>query len=79
MSKKQLPRKQPNPFIRFSNIGFQMAATIGLGAWGGSKLDERYQTKKPYFTIVLSLLGIAAALYLVIKDVLSQSKDEEDK
>ena len=46
-----------------------MAIIIGLGAWGGKTLDKKYQTPKPYFTIAGSLLGIAAALYIVIRDV----------
>lgn len=78
MSKKQLPRKQPNAFFRFSNLGIQMGVIIGLSAWGGVKLDEHFKTKHPYFTIVLSLFGVAAALYVVIKDVIKQSDDEKD-
>ncbi len=79
MSKKQLPRKQPNTFLRFSNITIQMGIIIGLSAWGGLKLDEYFKTKRPYCTMVLSLLGIAVAMYVVIKDVISQSKDDESK
>lgn len=59
----------PNDLLRFSGLAFQMAAIIGLGAWGGKQLDQYYQTSKPYFTIFLSLAAIAAALYLVIRDV----------
>jgi ATP synthase protein I len=79
MSKKQLPRKQPNTFLRFSNLTIQMGVIIGLSTWGGMKLDEHFQTKDPYYTIVLSLLGIGAALYVVLRDVMKQSNDEKDK
>lgn len=79
MSKKPLPRKQPNAFLRFSNLSIQMGVIIGLSAWGGKKLDEYLQTKKPYCTIALSLFGIGAALYIVLKDVMKQSHDEQDK
>jgi ATP synthase protein I len=82
MSKKPLPRNQPkkssNQFLRFSNLGIQMGVIIGLSAWGGMKLDEHFQTKKPYITIVLSLLGIGTALYVVIRDVTKQN-DEQDQ
>ena len=47
-----------------------MAAIIGLSSWGGIKLDEYYQNKNQVFTIVLSLLGIFAALYVVLKDLI---------
>jgi ATP synthase protein I len=79
MSKKQLPRKQPNTFLRFSNLTIQMGVIIGLSTWGGMKLDEHFKTKDPYFTIALSLLGIGAALYVVLKDVMKNSNDEQDK
>lgn len=79
MSKNQLPRKPPNNLLRFSNLGIQMGVIIGLSAWGGTKLDDYFQTKDPYYTIVLSLLGIAAAFYIVIKDVISESKNNDEK
>lgn len=62
--------KQPNSFLKYSNLAFQMAAIIGLSSWGGIKLDEYYQNKNQVFTIVLSLLGIFAALYVVLKDLI---------
>jgi len=66
--------KQPNPFIKYTQLGFQMAVTIGLGAWGGMKLDEYFKTSSPIFTIILSLIGIAAGLYLVLKDFIKPAK-----
>lgn len=66
--------KQPNKFIKYSNLGFQMAVTIGLGAWGGNKLDAYYKNSEPVFTIILSLLGIGAGLYLVLKDFIKPQK-----
>jgi len=51
-------------------MGIQMAVIIGLGCWGGYKLDKIYNNKTPIFTIVLSLLSIFAALYFVLKDLI---------
>lgn len=55
-------------------MAIQMAVVIGLSAWGGQKLDALYALQTPVFTIVLSLLGIAAALYLVLKDFIQPRK-----
>lgn len=66
--------EQPNTFLKFTNIAVQMAVVIGLSAWAGQKLDEHYQNKTPIFTIILSLTGIAAALYLVLKDFIKREK-----
>lgn len=68
------PQKQPNQFVKYSQLGIQMAVTIGLGAWGGMKLDERFKNETPVFTIILSLLGVGAGLYLVLKDFIKPSK-----
>ena len=79
MSKNQLPPKQPNTFIRFSNLAVQMGAIIGLSSWGGVKLDAYFKTQQPYYTIVLSLLGIGIAFYVVLKGLISDSKKKEDE
>ncbi|MBX3163503.1 MAG: AtpZ/AtpI family protein [Bacteroidetes bacterium] len=70
-------QKQPNLFFKYSNLALQMGIIIGLSAWGGQKLDTHYKNKTPVFTIVLSLSGIALALYLVLKDVI-KPKNEDD-
>jgi hypothetical protein len=72
--KSPSPPKPPNDFLKYSNMGLQMAVIIGLGVWGGNKLDAHFQNPKPYLTIVLSLLSIFAALYLVLKDLIFPKK-----
>ena len=55
-----------------------MGAIIGLGSWVGRLLDEKYNTSKPYFTLVLALISIAGALYLIIKEVVKTGKEEDE-
>jgi hypothetical protein len=52
----------------------QMGITIFLGVWGGMKLDEKFPMRFPLFTLVLSLAGIALALYMVMKDFVKKKK-----
>jgi len=47
-----------------------MGAIIGIAAWGGVKLDELVETNKPIFTIILSLFGVFAAIYITVKDLI---------
>ncbi|MCC2546038.1 AtpZ/AtpI family protein [Hymenobacter sp. BT175] len=54
-------------FAKYSGLGFQMLATIGLCAWGGLKLDAHFQNKNPWYTIGLMVLGLVAATYQVIR------------
>jgi F0F1-type ATP synthase assembly protein I len=54
--------------LRYTDIVFRMAATIGLGTWFGKWLDGKMAMEKPIFLPIFALLAVAAALYLVIKD-----------
>ena len=67
--------KQPNPFFKYGNMVIQMGVVIGLCAWGGTKLDKHFENKKPIFTIILSLVGIFAGMYLALKDFIKPKKD----
>lgn len=64
-------------YARFSSIGVQMGAIIAVFTWLGTYLDDRYQSKTPWWSIGLSLFGVIAALWLVIKEVINMSKDDE--
>jgi len=44
-----------------------MIAIIGLGTYGGLKLDEAYPNDYHTFTLICSLLSVAIALYIVIR------------
>ena len=62
----------PESYMRYATMGTQMIVVIGLGVFGGYSLDKWLEFKFPVFTIVLSLLSIAAALYLSVKDLLKK-------
>jgi F0F1-type ATP synthase assembly protein I len=72
--KKRNPRKPRNKgfqdFAKYSGMAFQMFAIIFITTWGGIKLDKITGHETPVFTIILSLLGVFAAIYTVIKDFL---------
>ncbi|HEX2617383.1 MAG TPA: AtpZ/AtpI family protein [Flavobacteriales bacterium] len=61
-------QKQVKSYLHYSGIGFQMAATIGLGAFAGWWIDKQLHWGFPLFTLVLSLGGVAAAIYFLIKE-----------
>ena len=68
------PPKPLNAYAKYSALGVQMAVVIGGGCYGGFKLDEYYKNTTPVFTIILSLLSIAIAMYIVLKDFIKTSK-----
>ncbi|MBZ0327807.1 MAG: AtpZ/AtpI family protein [Altibacter sp.] len=46
-----------------------MIAIIGLGSYGGVKLDESYPNDYSLWTIVCSLASVGIAMYFVVKQV----------
>jgi F0F1-type ATP synthase assembly protein I len=71
-SKKKNPKpsrnKGANDFARYTGLAFQMLGIILVTVWGGKKLDTLTGWETPVFTIVLSLLGVFAAIYTAVKD-----------
>ena len=65
---KNLGNKGLKDFGRYSGIAFQMIGIILLTTWGGIKLDKLMGFEKPVFMIVLSLIGVFAAIYTAVKD-----------
>lgn len=54
--------------MRYTGMATKMGVVIFLAVYGGIKLDEQTSSEFPLWTLVLSLIGVAAAIYFVIKD-----------
>lgn len=65
---KPKPPREDNvkPYLKYSGIAFQMIGAMVLAAYAGLKLDAHFQTKNPWFTIVLLVLAVVASMILVI-------------
>lgn len=61
-------------YARYSNMAIQMFAIIGIGVFGGYKLDGLTGIRFPVFTVVLSILAVFGAIYLSVKDLLRTKK-----
>lgn len=79
--KTQKPRKAKglSTWVEFTQIGIQMGITITAGVLLGVWLDKKYSNNHQAYTIICSLFGVFASLYMVIKKVLSMAKKEEKK
>lgn len=75
MEKEPQKEKGGSAYVRFTSMGIQMGAVIGLFTWLGTYLDKKQMNDTPIWTIVLSLTGVAGAMYLVIKEVGKMNKD----
>ena len=59
-------------YARYSSLAFQMMAAIGIGVWGGMKLDKYFQTKF-VFTLFLLLVALLGGFYWVYKDLTNKN------
>ncbi len=67
--KENKGREGLDAYSRYSTIAIQMVVIILITSLGGVKLDKLAGTE-PILTVVISLLGVAAAMWLVIKEAL---------
>ena len=67
---KREPERPLKTYARYSGIAVQMIAIILVAVWGGRKLDELAGTEAAVFTAVLALIGVVAAIYTSIKDLI---------
>ena len=56
-------------YSRYSTIAIQMVVISIITSLGGVKLDKWVGTEL-VFTVIFSLLGVAAAMWLVIKEAI---------
>lgn len=61
--------KPSNNYVKFSGLGFQMIAIIGVFAFAGYKIDEGANHSVKWVTATLSLIGVFISLYVVIKSI----------
>ena len=52
-----------------------MILIILIFYWAGTKLDARTSNEKPVFTAILTVLGVFAGLYIILKDFIGRKDD----
>ncbi len=71
-------KKTPlHSYAYYSNIAIEMGVIIALGVFGGIKMDTWLSTS-PLFTVLLSLAGVAIAMYVMIKTLTPKNKPEDE-
>jgi F0F1-type ATP synthase assembly protein I len=62
-------KKRPDAaYVNYLTTSFKMGVTIGAGVFGGIQLDKLIGWKFPLCTILLSLLSVAMAIYVLVRD-----------
>ena len=65
------PKKLPD-YAKYSGMGLQMLVIMLAGVFGGKYLDKLVAPPFPVFTLLLTLLGVAVAIWYFIKDFLKK-------
>jgi ATP synthase protein I len=73
----QMPKNEPDEngkreisdYAKYSAIGFQMIAIIGLFTYGGYRIDESAHHQTKWVTAVLALVGVFISMYVVISSL----------
>lgn len=64
------PKKTVNKYLQLSGIAFQMMAIMLVFIWLGRKADERWNVSETnYFTLLGTLVGLGASLYLILQQL----------
>jgi F0F1-type ATP synthase assembly protein I len=56
-------------WMKLAGIGTEMAAAIFTFVFIGQFLDKHFKTTSPWITILMLFIGVAAAFYLVYKQL----------
>ena len=54
--------------MKYAAVGTQMMVLMGLGVWGGLKLDEKLSTS-PLFLIIFPVVALFVSLYQLYRQL----------
>jgi len=78
MAEPSLRKNKPlHNYAVYSNMGIEMAVLIAAGVFGGVKLDAWLKTT-PLFSVLLSLAGVAIAMYVMIRTLSPKNKSKNE-
>ena len=61
----------------YSAIVFQMLATMGLGFWGGKKINDYFEFESNLLTVGIGFLAMALAFYNLLQQLKSVQRDDK--
>jgi len=69
IDQQKKPKKRlPESLIKYSGMSTKIALAILAGVYSGKYFDEKLNLETPIFTLTLSMVGLALALYIIIRD-----------
>ncbi len=62
-----------NNAMKYAAVGTQMMVLMGLGVWGGLKLDEKLATS-PLFLVLFPVIALFVSLYQLYRQLVKPKK-----
>ena len=62
-------KKDTNNYLKYSGLGLQMLATIGVAGWLGYKVDQYFELNFPAFMIGLGLIGFIGTMFQLYRSI----------
>ena len=66
--------KQENAVLKYAGLATQWMVMLGLGVWGGMKIDIALGLSLPVFLVLLPLIALIFSLYSLIKSLSKPKK-----
>ena len=61
--------KKDTNYLKYSGLGLQMLATIGVAGWLGYKVDQYFELNFPAFMIGLGLIGFIGTMFQLYRSI----------
>ena len=72
MNQKKSRKNKLDDFIRYSSLGFEMMAIIGVGTFGGYKIDQWMKNDFKGFTLGLMIFSVVLAIIYGTRSLLKK-------
>lgn len=69
---KNSPKNRFDTFIRYSSLGFEMMAIIGIFTFAGYKTDEWLNNEFMGFTLIFMVLSVILAVLYGVRGLLKK-------
>ena len=66
---KTTNKKKQSHSFKYMGLGFQLITIVFLFAVIGLQIDKKTLNENPWGLMIMSIIGVFASLYYVIKDV----------
>ena len=66
-------------YAKYSSLGLQMIVIILAGAFGGKALDGWLNLEFPVFTLVLTILSVAGAVFYAMRGLFKDDNNSKTK